>query len=378
MNQHWLDFTGCSFEEVLNQGWVSRIHPAERSQYEHLYQTALEQHQPFTLEYRLLNTHAEYRWILETSVPLYEGDDCVGFIGSGIDIHDRKQAEKQLMHNALHDSLTDLPNRVLLMERLEFSLHRMNRSRSIHFAVLFLDLDRFKLINDGLGHLTGDCLLVQFASRLKRVIRPIDLLARLGGDEFVLLLEDIDGLQDTVYVANRILEELRSPFVIAGREVFLTASIGIVLDAPHYRQGTELLRDADTAMYEAKKRGKARYEIFNSAMHQVALKQLHLENDLRQALEQQQFVVHYQPIIDLHTDQLVGLEALVRWRSPQGIVPPNEFIPVAEETGLIVPLGAWVLQTACRQVKQWQQQSPSMSLRVSNRVIRRSPVIGNH
>ncbi|MBD2261037.1 EAL domain-containing protein [Pseudanabaena sp. FACHB-2040] len=365
VNQHWLNFTGCSFTEVLNRGWVSRIHPAERSQYEQLYQTTLEQHQPFTLEYRLLNANSEYRWILETSVPLYEGDECVGFIGSGIDIHDRRQAEEQLIHNALHDSLTDLPNRVLLMERLELSLNRMGRSSSLHFAVLFLDLDRFKLINDGLGHLAGDCLLVQFASRLERVIRPTDLLARLGGDEFVLLLEDINGLQDAVHIANRILEELRSPFTIAGQEVFLTASIGIVLNAPHYYQGTELLRDADTAMYEAKKRGKARYEIFNSEMHQVALKQLHLENDLRKALEQQQFVIHYQPIVDLHTGELVGLEALVRWQPPQGMVLPNEFIPVAEETGLIIPLGEWVLRTACYRVKQWQEQFPRVSLRLS-------------
>jgi diguanylate cyclase (GGDEF)-like protein/PAS domain S-box-containing protein len=365
VNQHWLNFTGCSLEEVLNQGWGNRIHPAERSQYEQHYQTALEQYQPFTLEYRLLDARSEYRWILETSVPLYAGGDCVGLIGSGIDIHDRKQVEEQLIHNALHDSLTDLPNRLLLMERLELSLNRMNRSRRFHFAVLFLDLDRFKLINDGLGHGAGDCLLVQFASRLVGVIRPIDLLARLGGDEFVLLLEDINGLQDAIHIANRILEELRSPFEIAGREVFLTASIGIVLDAPHYRQGPELLRDADTAMYEAKKRGKARYEIFNSDMHQVALKQLHLENDLRKALEQQQFVVYYQPIFDLQTGQLVGLEALVRWQPPQGMVLPSEFIPVAEETGLILPLGEWVLKTACLQVKQWQELFHCVSLRLS-------------
>jgi diguanylate cyclase (GGDEF)-like protein/PAS domain S-box-containing protein len=367
VNQRWLDFTGRSGAQDLGKWWTKSIHPVDQPRYQQIYQTAFEHHQSFTLEYRLQNRDLGYRWILETGVPLFNGEqEFVGLIGSGIDIHDRKQAEEQLIHNALHDSLTDLPNRALLMERLELSLNRISRYQHAYFAILFLDIDRFKLINDSLGHLAGDQLLIQFASRLQRIVRPTDLLSRLGGDEFVLLLDDINGVQEAVHLANRILDEMRSPFFTEGREVFLTVSIGIVLSTPDYSQGAELLRDADTAMYQAKTRGKARYEIFNSAMHQAALKQLHLENDLRKALEQQQFTVQYQPIVNLHTGELAGLEALIRWRrSPQGIVPPDDFIPIAEETGLIVPLGEWILQTVCHQVKQWQQQFRELSARVS-------------
>jgi diguanylate cyclase (GGDEF)-like protein/PAS domain S-box-containing protein len=367
VNQRWLEFTGYTLEQSLGTAWLEGIHPGDRSHYQQIYQTAFAQRQRFTVEYRLQNADQAYRWILSTGVPLLGSDGTLaGFIGSGIDIHDRKQAEDQLMHNALHDRLTDLPNRALLMERLELSLNRASRHAHSRFAVLFLDLDRFKLINDSLGHLAGDQLLIAIAARLATIIRPTDLLARLGGDEFVLLLEDIEGIQEAVQVATRILEQMRSPFAISGREVFMTASIGIVFNSPSYREGAELLRDADTAMYQAKTLGKSRYAIFDPLMHQAALEQLHLESDLRKALKHQQFVLYYQPIIDLATETLSGFEALIRWQHPErGLLSPAQFIPQAEETGLIIALGQWVLQEACRQTQQWQTRFNQMLIKVS-------------
>ncbi|MBW4483859.1 MAG: EAL domain-containing protein [Tildeniella torsiva UHER 1998/13D] len=367
VNQSWLAFTGRTLEQALGHGWAQAIHPADRVLCQQTYRRAFEQRQPFTLEYRLQTASQDYRWLLGTGMPLFDLEgEFTGFIGAGADIHDRKQTEEQLLHNALHDSLTDLPNRALLMERLDLALNRVCRYANRHFAVLFLDLDRFKLINDSLGHGVGDQLLIEIATRLETMTRPVDLLARLGGDEFVLLLEDIEGVQEAVHIATRILDRMRLPFAIAGRDVVITTSIGIVPSSPAYREGAELLRDADTAMYQAKNQGKARYEIFNPGMHQAALKQLQLESSLRQALKQQLFVLYYQPIVDLKTQTITGLEALVRWPHPtQGLISPDEFIPLAEETGLIVTLGLWILQEACRQTRQWQQQFNAPDLTIS-------------
>ena len=276
------------------------------------------------------------------------------------EISDRQRAEEELLHSAFHDSLTGLPNRALFMDRLGHAVERAKRRENYLFALLFLDLDRFKVVNDSLGHMAGDQLLLAIASRITACLRSADTLARLGGDEFTILLEDIKDLSDAKRVANRIHEELMLPFNLSGNEVFTSASIGIALSATVYDRPEQLLRDADTAMYQAKARGKARHEVFDIAMHASAIALLQLETDLRRALERQEFRIYYQPIVSLLSGRIKGFEALVRWQHPErGLVSPTEFIPVAEETGLMIPIGWWVFHEACRQMHLWQVQFPA-------------------
>jgi diguanylate cyclase (GGDEF)-like protein/PAS domain S-box-containing protein len=275
------------------------------------------------------------------------------------DITDRKLAEQQLHHDAFHDALTGLPNRALFMDHLKLAIARSRRNINSRFAVLYLDLDRFKVINDSLGHTIGDQLLVGIADRLKYNLRPGDTVARLGGDEFTILIEDIADESESVQVAERIQKELSVPFTLSGREVFTTVSMGIAPSDTGYERAEDILRDADTAMYRAKSLGKARYEIFDKAMHARAINLLQMETDMRRALERDEFLLHYQPIVSLENFRLRGFEALVRWQHPErGFISPMDFIPVAEETGMIIQLGEWVMREACRQMQRWQKRFP--------------------
>jgi diguanylate cyclase (GGDEF)-like protein len=271
-----------------------------------------------------------------------------------------EETKEHFRHAAFHDSLTGLPNRAMFTELLKAEIESSKRRNDHMFAVLFLDLDRFKNINDSLGHTHGDLLLVAFAERLERTLRPVDTLARFGGDEFAILLSGMSDATDAVRVAQRIQDELTQPFVLDKNSAFASSSIGIALSSSGYDRPEDILRDADTAMYRAKENGKARYEVFDHGMHARAVSRLQLESDLRQAVEQKEFCVYYQPIVSLQTGRLAGFEALVRWNHPRrGLVSPADFIPVAEETGLIVPIGEWVLQEACRHIRECQVAFPS-------------------
>ncbi|MBE9212053.1 EAL domain-containing protein [Plectonema cf. radiosum LEGE 06105] len=271
------------------------------------------------------------------------------------EINSRQELQSKLLESALRDALTGLPNRVFFINRLEQALNRAKLEADYHFAVLFLDCDRFKIINDSLGHLVGDQLLVAIAKRLQSSLSPFDTLVRLGGDEFGIILENISDIKMVISVAETIINSLGKHFNISRYQVFVNVSIGINWGNLNYDKSEYLLRDADTAMYRAKALGRGRFHVFDPAMHREAIQSLELENDLRRALEKQELIVYYQPIVSLNTGTIIGFEALVRWQHPsKGLILPTEFISVAEETGLIYNLDTWVLRSACNQLRIWQ------------------------
>lgn len=327
-------------------------------------------------EFRIVTRGGDVRWVRDYARPLWDkvSGRVVSIVGAVQDITQHKQVQGQLQRQALYDTLTGLPNRVLLLDRIAQALALAARDSSYIFAILFLDLDRFKTVNDSLGHLAGDQLLVHAATRLVSSIRPRDTAARLGGDEFVVLLDSINDAAEALQVADRIQHALMISAPLHGHEVEVTTSIGIVLSGMGYTDPTELLRDADIALYRAKTLGRARAEVFDIAMHEQAMRLLRLEADLRRAVEREELVLHYQPVVDLRTGEVIAVEALVRWQhSRNGLVPPDEFIPLAEETGIIISLGQWVIHAACKQLAAWQAAglpALSMAINVSARQVR--------
>ncbi|HEV2855878.1 MAG TPA: EAL domain-containing protein [Thermoanaerobaculia bacterium] len=341
--------------------WFDRVHPDDLP----AVRLALSEHltgraPAFESEHRILHAGGGYRWVLTRGLAVRNGGDVAyRMAGSQSDITDRKTAEERLLHDAFHDPLTGLPNRALFMDRLGMAIAHAKRRLSYTYAVLFIDLDRFKNVNDSLGHSAGDELLIAVARRLESCLRPGDTVARLGGDEFTILLDEVADVDHAVQVAQRMHREMARPFRVQGCEVFVTMSLGITVGAGgDYDRPEDVLRDADTAMYGAKTSGKSRDAVFDPNMHDRAVALLQLETDLRRAVERSEFEIHYQPIISLACGKIDAFEALLRWRHPRrGLLCPDSFVPVAEDTGLIVPIGWWVLHEACTQLADWQSRS---------------------
>jgi diguanylate cyclase (GGDEF)-like protein/PAS domain S-box-containing protein len=356
----WKSMLGYDDSEIGHSpdDWFNRVHPHDLNEMMIDLSAHLNgQTDHFEKEHRIRQKEGTYRWVLSRGLAVRDNrEKAVRIVGSQIDITQLKSFESRLLHDAFHDRLTGLPNRDSLMARLEEVMEARKRNPRYLFAVLFLDLDRFKVINDSLGHHIGDELLAAVAERLAGFDREGDMISRLGGDEFVILLAGLQTQDEATQIANRIQEALAAPFQLVRHEVVTTASIGIALSTTHFERPEDLLRNADIAMYHAKGRGQGQNQVFNSAMHVRTVRLWTLQNDLRHALERQELVMHYQPLISLESGRISGAEVLIRWQRSTGeLVSPAEFIPLAEELGLIVDIGEWVLRAACTQNKRWQE-----------------------
>lgn len=383
VNQSLCNMLGYRETDLIGMNLLDITHPDDADNGGREIQNLLEQ-KKFTCQFekRFLNFRREVVWaMVSLSLVTSPEGEPLHFISQIQDITERKQAEEKLEHAAYHDALTGLANRVLFTEHLHVAIEQTKRDTAHLYAVLFIDLDRFKNINDSLGHAAGDELLITVAKRLDSCLRPIDSAARFGGDEFAVLLNGVNEVNDVIRVAERLERELSLPYNLGGHEVFTTASIGIAYSATAYHRPDDVLRDADTAMYRAKANGKARYEVFDKVMHARAMALLQLESDLRRAVERDEFHLFYQPVIDLRTGMLGGFEALVRWKHPdRGLVSPGDFIPIAEETGLIISIGRWILHEACLQMRLWQKKYPqmmnmTMSVNLSGKQFKQTDII---
>jgi diguanylate cyclase (GGDEF)-like protein/PAS domain S-box-containing protein len=357
-NSEFAKISGYEKNEIENiKSWLHFID--EKTQRKILNGEVVPDHQEFGqisphFECKLIDKDNTQKDMLCTLATIPGSDKSVVSLA---DISDLKEAERQIYHQAFHDTLTSLPNRALFMEHLSMAVKRAKRRDDYRFAVLYLDIDRFKLVNDSLGHSVGDRLIEAFADRIQESLRDIDTLGRFGGDEFVILLEDIENYEYASGVADRLQQELKRPFMVEGKEVFAPASFGVVLNTRDYDQPEDIIRDADAAMYHAKENGKAQYKIFDKTLHKKALHLLERETDLRKAIHRDEFENHYQPIVDLQTSCLVGFESLIRWNHPQlGLIYPDSFISIAEETGLIVPMTQLIAEQACSHLCHWQDQ----------------------
>ena len=357
----WKSILGFAEDDINSDPleWINRIHPDDKTRVItelHAHKVAQTSH--FECEYRMKNAEENYRWMMCRGLAVRDQEGVAyRMIGSHTDITDRKLAEEKLVFDAVHDPLTGLPNRILFLDRLSHCIELSSRRKNFSFAVLYLDLNRFKIVNDSLGHLLGDKLLVEIGSRIKHVVRKGDTLSRLGGDEFVILCEEIEDITVATTLADRIHKELLKPVDLNGQKVVIDCSIGITESSIGYARPEDMLRDADAAMYRAKLRRGSRYEIFDITMHEKAMGVLQIESDLRLALELEQFEVLYQPIVEIEEDVVSGFEALVRWNHPKlGFLIPEEFLEVAIDSRLIVPLGRWVLKQACRQMQEWKSK----------------------
>lgn len=356
----WNELIGVTHDVKPNRlhDWFERVHPEDIAELRRAVRANPDvERNHFEHEHRLRHESGDYIWVYARGVILTGSDGkAKRMAGSISSIAKRKETENQLIHRALHDPLTGLPNRVLFIDRLQQALRRFKRNNELRFAVLYFDLDRFKFVNDSLGHSAGDSLLVSIARRLLSVIRPGDTVARMGGDEFAVLVSDMEDESDTAQVAERIHHLFQQEFSIAGRGMYTSASIGVAVATRQYQSPEELLRDADLAMYRAKRSENEKTVIFDTTMHQAAINRLNMETDLRRAVARGEFEVYYQPIVSLSDQRIVSFEALLRWAHPEkGLLVPEKFLPVVEDTGMLSTLSWWVLEQACRQAREWRE-----------------------